>query len=298
LIDIKNIRYFNYQFELYDENISLINNIRQRFQQTLFDDHERAEIKRTIYSLDNDSILQLFGLLEYILTYLRNINNKNIIETSTIQTFIKEFIHSNVCIDNNILGKKPLTSVRLKYIIDLYELIEECIFDKILSNNIRNELCEKSFPIEQRTSIINQFIDMILHNENIADCFKNLICWISMLKRLLVRLLSPKININFELPLHDYVKRTDMWTGNITENNIRTIEMKNNIRLKHTFIILKGLEAKQDGKSLTENHQSLMNTDHEQQNNRSTLRTTSSTLRTRNTLQRRREPTSRNYLRD
>jgi hypothetical protein len=73
--------------------------------------------------------------------------------------------------------------------------------------------------------------------------------------------------------------------------------MKNNIRLKHTFIILKGLETKQDGKSLTENHQSLMNTDHEQQNNRITLQTTSSTLRTRNTLQKRKEPKKKSDLR-
>jgi hypothetical protein len=84
---------------------------------------------------------------------------------------------------------------------------------------------------------------MILHDQTLADCLKDLNCWISMFKRLLMRLLSSRMNINFESPLHDYVRRSDMWKGNITEENIRTIEIKSNIRLKHGFIILKGLEA-------------------------------------------------------
>jgi len=44
--------------------------------------------------------------------------------------------------------------------------------------------------------------------------------------------------------LYDYIKRTDMWKGNITTNDIKTIEIKDDLRLKHTFIILKGLENK------------------------------------------------------
>ena len=73
---------------------------------------------------------------------------------------------------------------------------------------------------------------MILHDNNIADCFKNLIWWISMLKRLLVRLLSPNVNINFDSSLHDYVKRIDMWKGNITKDDIKTIEINKNKRGK------------------------------------------------------------------
>jgi hypothetical protein len=65
-IDIKNMRYFNYQFELYDENSSLINDIRVCFEQKLFDDHKRTQIERFVDCLDNDSLLQLSGSLEYI----------------------------------------------------------------------------------------------------------------------------------------------------------------------------------------------------------------------------------------
>jgi hypothetical protein len=208
------------------------------------------------------------------------------IKTTTIQIFIKEYIHSKACINNN-LRQEPLSSINMEYLIDLYELIEEYVFDKILRDNIRDELCEKSFPIAQRTSIINQFIDMIIHNGNIAHYFKDLICWISMFKRLLVRLLSPKVHINFESSLHNYVKRTDMWKGNITEDNIRTLEIKNDVRLKHAFIILKGLEAKQEEKTSIEKHGNLTLSGHKQRN---TMQTNNSALQSMNTSQKRNDP--------
>ncbi|CAF4169460.1 unnamed protein product, partial [Rotaria sp. Silwood2] len=144
----------------------------------------------------------------------------------TIQIFLKEIIPSKTLIDNKIFESKPFSSIYLEYIIDFNKLIEECIFDKILCDNIRNDLCEKSFSIDQQISIVDQFIDMILHNNNnIADCFKNLISWINMFKRLLVRLLSLNMNINFDSSLNDYVKRTDIWKGNVTKNDIQTIEI-------------------------------------------------------------------------
>jgi hypothetical protein len=163
--------------------------------------------------------------------------------------------------------------------------LEERVFDNILCDNIRDELREKSFNINERLSIVNQFIEMVLHNENIADCFKDLNCWISMFKRLLVRLLSLKMNINFDSSLEDYVKRTDMWKGNITKENIQTIEVEKNIRLKHTFIILESLKAKQREISSIERHKNIININYEQQNNNNTMQTTNSTLRSRNPSQ-------------
>jgi hypothetical protein len=63
---------------------------------------------------------------------------------------------------------------------------------------IRNELCEESFSIQEQTKISQQFIETILHNEALAESLKDLTIWISMFKRLLVRLLLLKMNINFE----------------------------------------------------------------------------------------------------
>ena len=139
LIDINNIKFFNYQFELYDENMSLINDIRIRFEQKLIDDVHKKMIEREISSLNNDQILQLFNSIEYILSYLRNVNNKNIIKTSTIQKFIDEYVHPKTFIDNTITYKS-ISSIYLENITDLYELLEEHIFDKILRDNIGSAL--------------------------------------------------------------------------------------------------------------------------------------------------------------
>jgi hypothetical protein len=293
LIDVKNMRYFNYQFELYDENVSLINEIQKRFEQKLFDDNERAEIKGVLDYFDNHSILQLSGLLESTLAYLRTANST----TMTIEKFIREYIHPKGSTDNQIFGKKPFSSIQLQYIIDLNELIEECVFDKIIRDNIRNEFHEQSFPTDQRTSITDQFIDIILHDRTIADCLKDLNCWISMFKRLLMRLLSSRMNINYESSLHEYVRRSDMWKGNITEENIRTIEIKSNIRLKHAFIILKGLEAEFNEKLATGNDGSVMNNESEQQNRRPIIQRTNSVLGPRNPLTKRKESKKKSNVR-
>jgi hypothetical protein len=93
----------------------------------------------------------------------------------------------------------------------------------------------------------------------------NLTIWISMFKRLLVRLLLSKMNINFESSLYDYIKRTDMWKGNISAKDIRTIEIKDDIPLKYAFIILKGLEAKLKEQKSNRMQQNAMNSDDDEE---------------------------------
>ncbi len=86
-----------------------------------------------------------------------------------------------------------------------------------------------------------------------------------MFKRLLVRLLLSKMNINFESSLYDYIKRTDMWKGNISAKDIRTIEIKDDIPLKYAFIILKGLEAKLKEQKSNRMQQNAMNSDDDEE---------------------------------
>ena len=237
-IDVNNIRYFNYQFELYDENMSLINDIRKRFPQKLFEQQERFKIREHIDSSDNNSCLEISGSLEYILRYLQNMNNQNLIENLTIENFINEYIHSKSCIDDK-LQRGLLGSVYLTYIIDLYEINEEYIFEKILSRNIRQELAETNFSIQERMRITGEFIETTYQ---LADSLKDFNVWISMFKRLLVRLLLSKMNLNFDSSLYDYILRSDMWKANVTIEDIQAIAIKDNIRLKHAFVLLKGLE--------------------------------------------------------
>ena len=264
LVDAKNMRFFNYQFELYNENVSLISEIRTRLEQSLFNEQERSKIKKYLHSLDNNSLLQLFGSLENILSYLRTINNKTIVKTMTIRKILNEYIYSKTCIDNEIFETEPFSSIHHEHIIDLYELIEECIFDKILCHNMRNELCEEPFSIDPGVSAVKEFIDMILHNNTIAACFRNLNYWIDMLKRLLVRSLLPGVNIAFDVSLHDCVARSDMWKGNVTKEDIKTIEIKKDMHLKHAYLILKGLKAKQSELTTEENKQNIQQQQEEQ----------------------------------
>ena len=250
-IDLKTMRYFNYQFEFYDENMSLINDIRQRFSQKFFEDQTRKEIQQTIASFDNISSMEISGSLEYILTYLRNVNNPGIIENLTIESFVTEYIHSNTCISEN-LKKGLLASMRVEYIIDLYEINEESIFEKIISKNIRYELSDKAISNQERTEISQQFLETIVSNETLAEPLKDLNIWISMFKRLLVRLLLSKMNINFESSIYNYIKRSDVWKGNISAKDIDTIEGKSDIRLKYAFVILIELQAKLNEKNVTD----------------------------------------------
>lgn len=305
LIDMKHIRYFNYQYELYDENVSLIKEIRDRIEQELFENSKRKDIKEHIKILTEDTIINISKSLEYILSYLRTtniknaikLNNKYITETLTIQGFIGNYIQSTIGLDTE-LDREPFSSIELKYIIDLYELFEEYIFHKILRNYMKSDLRVVPFSNSENVTIINEFMEIIFKNDNIAVCFKDLNCWIGMFKRLLVRSLSPKININFESPLYIYVKRTDMWKSDIPENSIQTIEIGDNIRLKHAFIILTKLEEEQKERMLIEERKSLRYNDVEQNNDTNTTEMNSPASQSSNTSQSRRDAQKKRNLRN
>jgi hypothetical protein len=51
------------------------------------------------------------------------------------------------------------------------------------------------------------------------------------------------INVSADVPLQLYLERADLWTGDITENDVESFGVSHEILLRHTFIILKGLEA-------------------------------------------------------
>jgi len=258
-IDMKNIRYFNYQGELNNENMRSINDIRTRFQEKLklLENKKRIEIKRLISLMDNTSVREMLNSLEYILTYLCTINNRNVVETSTMKTFIDIYIKSKSYLTAE-LSQQSFASLPLGYIIDLYELVEEHVFDSILRMDIKSELRDKSFSNEQNESINTQFIEMIFNDDRLADCFKNLNIWIDMLKRLLVRLTLTKVSISFDSPLQQYVRRSDTWKIDMKKDDIQTIEINNNILLKHAFIIMKGLEDRLNEKEQMMNSDSLM----------------------------------------
>ncbi|CAF0884533.1 unnamed protein product [Adineta steineri] len=243
LIDMDNLHYLNYQFELYAENSSLINQVRARVKQELLDIDERAKLQSLIQDMSNDMILNYLGSLDYIFTYLSNIDIGDSEHSPSIEAFIRNNVSSAVCLNENVLRRPPFSTINLKHIIDLYELLEECAFDQILRNYIKFELSEESFRIEERTELIDIFYRMTLGKETLAECFRSINCWISMLKRLIIRVLM-STSVSTDVPLQLYLERTDLWTGNVTERDIQSIEVSDTVLLKHTYVILRGLERR------------------------------------------------------
>ncbi|CAF3136286.1 unnamed protein product [Rotaria sp. Silwood2] len=230
LIDTERLHFLNYQFELYDENTSLITDVRRRIEQKLLTNKERIELQNLIKNISNDDILHYLGSLDYIFTYLRHFEYKNV-PILKIKKFVEQYIYSKMGLSENLLRDPMLSTIELKYIIDLYELIEEIVFEKILRNNIKQDLPETLLVSDnKKNDLINQFIDMTSGKITISARLKNLDCWIIMLKRLI-----------------QYVKRCDVWTVDVTTNDIESFKINDDILLPHTFIILKGLEARQNG---------------------------------------------------
>jgi hypothetical protein len=144
LIDTDKLRFLNYQFELYGENTSLINDVRARIKQQQSPNDERTKLHRLLVGMNNDDILNYLGSLDYVFTYLRNSVLENATETTTVQTFVEHYIHSHACLNENILRRPPFSTVQLQYIIDLYEMIEENSFDQVLRAYVKKEFVEET----------------------------------------------------------------------------------------------------------------------------------------------------------
>ncbi|CAF3292255.1 unnamed protein product [Rotaria sp. Silwood2] len=73
LIDTEHLHlhFLNYQFELYGENTSLINDVRTRIKQKQLPSVDRTKLQSLITTMDNDEILDYLGSLDYVFIYLR-----------------------------------------------------------------------------------------------------------------------------------------------------------------------------------------------------------------------------------
>ncbi|CAM4836917.1 unnamed protein product [Rotaria magnacalcarata] len=120
--------------------------------------------------MDNDDIAHFLGSLDYVFTYLGDIDMDLNIEMPTIQTFY-------------VRRKAPFSTIYLKYIIDLYELLEEYVFDQVLRNFVKKEWCEESFPVIERTQIVERFILMTFSKQGIAASLRNIDSWITSKKK-------------------------------------------------------------------------------------------------------------------
>jgi hypothetical protein len=253
LIDTDKLRFLNYQFELYGENTSLINGVRARIKQQQLSNDERTKLQRLLIGMNNDDILNYLGSLDYVFTYLRNSVLENAAETTTIQTFVEHHIHSYACLHDNTLRRPPFSTIQLRYIIDLYEMIEENAFDQVLRAYVKKELVEETFTDEERQRVLIVFSRMTFEKETIAETLKSIDGWISMLKRLMIRVLNA--NVSLDTPLQLYLERTDLWSDRVNDTDLETFEVDDDILLQHTYVILRGLEKKQQANNKSSQQQ-------------------------------------------
>ncbi|CAF1662632.1 unnamed protein product [Rotaria sp. Silwood1] len=243
LIDTDKIHYMSYQFELYEENASLISDIRRNSEQKLLPEKKRSELQKLIDSISNDDILHYIGSLDQIFTYLRHCEHKSM-HSLTVKTFIEQHIRSKMGLCDKLCQDSNSSTIELRYIVDFYQLLEEIAFEKILRNHIEQDSRGPLLiSVDDETYLIDQFIQATSGNITIAPCLKNLDCWINTLKRLLLRV-SMNTNLSFDVPLQQFTARSDFWTVDVTANDIQSFKIANDILLRHAFIILKSLEER------------------------------------------------------
>ncbi|CAF4119790.1 unnamed protein product [Rotaria sp. Silwood2] len=204
LFDADNIPMFNYQFELYNENISLITNIRRRIPQTLLSLVDRAKFKSLLVRMDHYNIVHCLGFLDNVFTYLCNIDDD--LSEMNIENFVEEHMNTSACLNEDIFRRPPFSTILLIHIISLYELIEEVAFDIVLRKNVKAELREAELD---------------------DQALKSPIVWIGVLKRLMIRVLNAYIDL--KMPLQLYIERIDLWSGDISEIDLQKFEVDEDI---------------------------------------------------------------------
>ncbi|CAF3368108.1 unnamed protein product [Rotaria socialis] len=242
LIDTDKLNLLTYQFELYGNEASLINEVRARIEQEPLTRDDRTRLSRLIKTMNPDDILHYLGSLDNIFTYIRTIAAERLKQNMTVQLFIEQFIRSKSRLNDSILRWTDFSAVQLRYIIDFYEMFEEIAFDQVLRVYIKKELAGEAFNQEERKRIIDAFCRATFEKEKITEKLKSIDIWIAILKRLIVRILNA--NISLDVPLQIYLERTDLWNNGINYEDLAMFEVEDIILLQHTYVILTGLENK------------------------------------------------------
>ena len=68
----------------------------------------------------------------------------------------------------------------------------------------------------------------------------------------MIRVLNANITLDVQLQI--YLERTDLWSDRVTVDDLQTFQVDEEILLKHTYVILKGLEDKRIIKQKPKTH--------------------------------------------
>ncbi|CAF1355937.1 unnamed protein product [Adineta ricciae] len=122
-------------------------------------------------------------------------------------------------------------------------MLEETAFDQVLRDYIKKELVEETFSVDERQRVLDEFSAETFEKQTIAPPLKSVDAWISMLKRLMIRVLNA--NVSLDVPLQLYLERTDLWSDRVTDVDLASFQVADSVLLQHTYVILCGLEKKQ-----------------------------------------------------
>ncbi len=183
-------------------------------------------------------MIYFIGSLDHIFTYLCNVDMN---ETNrTLQTFVEENIKHHACLIDQIYRRQPFSSISLVHIIASYELMEEIAFDKVLRTYIRTELQDAEWTNDMT---FDQFLAQTYDKGDMPEILKSPTVWIGMLKRWLIRVLSA--NVDLTIAKQFYLERIDLWSNDITEEHLQSIEVEEKFLLRHTYLILYELELRE-----------------------------------------------------
>ena len=189
--------------------------------------------------MNDDEIIHFMGSLDYLFTYLCNINENEIDET--LQTFVEKHIERQDCLNEYIFRRPPFSTISLVCIIALYELMEEIAFDKVLRTYVKAELRDVQLTDDVT---FDRFIAQTYAKVGIPKVLQSSVAWIGTLKRLLVRVLNAS-TIHLDTPLQYYLARIDLWSSDVTEEDLESIEVDEAFLLRHTYILLCELESRE-----------------------------------------------------
>ena len=238
ILNDEKFSFMNYQFELYPEEASIFTDIRRKNPQEPFTQDARVKYSNYIKGFSKKDLLSYLGSLDYAFTYLRNINKK---EDYTLEEFCKEAIQNDEHLNHYVTKKQPLCRIHIRHIVELYELVEEIIFDQAIQANIRPELLE-NIPQDESKGVIALFNHVTVESPSDLTYhkLKEPETLVKVFKKLILRVLQAQVNV--ENRLLEYFTREDMWGPDVNIDEIQGVELDNAIMLKHSYIILRSLE--------------------------------------------------------
>ncbi|CAF1410957.1 unnamed protein product [Didymodactylos carnosus] len=203
-----------YQFELYNQDVSLFNDIRRYIKQQSLSNNDKTKLSTLLSNAKADEIRKYLGSLDYVFTYPRNARDSD--NTWTIRTFVENVVNNKAHLHEYVTSQEPFASIHLKYVISLYELVEELVFNEVMSNYVKQEMTSEACASEEeKLSIIDQFVQSTYANATTPQALKDSSVWMSVLKRIIIRVIAANVDLN--VPLQIYLERTDMWSEDSVE---------------------------------------------------------------------------------